>query len=250
VTYVALDDSFAEDDRAFGLTDKAFRLHVSAVCACSRNLTDGLISASRLATLRGQTQASQRHVNELVTQGLWRAVAAGEMFTVEGKEGAVELAATGDGYYVCGYLELNRTRAQVEALIEARREAGRRGGVAKALASASASATAFALANGLAKTYPDTDSEATENPVSREAAGDVAAGVGFAQAKLLAALTDRDDGTPGVVAGIVARGRLTEGGIYYALEEATRPGVRSRTKSAVAALKRRAADKNGGVYVS
>src|SRR5262245_56567510 len=51
VTYVKLDDSFGEDDRVLGLTDKAYRLHIAALCACSRNLTDGEISTPRLTTL-------------------------------------------------------------------------------------------------------------------------------------------------------------------------------------------------------
>jgi hypothetical protein len=166
VTYVALDDRFPRDDRVHGLTDRAFRLHVAALCMCSEDLTDGFISTSpRLGMLRTLTKATQRHVNELVVQGLWRPVSTGETFEVEGKDGAVSIVVKGAGYYLDGYLELNRSKGQVEALIEARREAGRQGGLAKALASA----TASAQANALAKTYPDTDTPTNHDRRARKA---------------------------------------------------------------------------------
>jgi hypothetical protein len=157
VTYVNFDDAFPEDDRVFGLTDKAFRLHVAAWCTCSRNLTDGIVSMPRLEALLAQTKATVRHANELVAVGLWRPLGAGETLEIEGKV----VVSLQKAYYLNGYLNLNRSKEQVEALIQARREAGRRGGVAKALASATASA--------LAKSYPDTDTEKTV--VAREGAG-------------------------------------------------------------------------------
>lgn len=111
MTYVKIDDAEGEDDRTLALTDKAFRLHYTAKLSCSRNLTDGVISEQRLATLRAQTKATQRHVNELVLAGLWE----------------------GDGpWKIVGYLDLNSTKEHVEHVREERREAGRRGGQASA----------------------------------------------------------------------------------------------------------------------
>lgn len=57
--------------------------------------------------------------------------------------------------------------------------------------------------------------------------------------RLLDALTDKDEGTRGVITALVLRYRLAEGDIHYAREEALMPGKRSRTGSAIAALKRR-----------
>lgn len=65
--WVKLDDGFPEDDRVLDLSDKAFRLHVEALCACARNLTDGVLSVRRLHSLR----ASKAAVKELAECGLW-----------------------------------------------------------------------------------------------------------------------------------------------------------------------------------
>jgi hypothetical protein len=43
--YLALDDNFAHNPKV-RLTDRAFRLHVVALCHCSQHLTDGFVSES------------------------------------------------------------------------------------------------------------------------------------------------------------------------------------------------------------
>jgi hypothetical protein len=58
---------------------------------------------------------------------------------------------------------------------------------------------------------------------------------------LLAACTDRDDGTEGVVRALVRRNRLAEGDLHRAIEAAKGPGVRSPTRVAIAELKGRGA---------
>ena len=55
---------------------------------------------------------------------------------------------------------------------------------------------------------------------------------------LLRSLTDRDAGTEGVVWGLVRKHRLAEGDIRRAIEAAKGPGVRSRTRVAIAELKK------------
>jgi hypothetical protein len=190
MTYIALDDRFPRDDRVCRLSDRAFRLHVAALCACGEDLTDGVISTPRLRALLALTKATTRQVNKLVAEGLWRHVITGETFTVEGRDGSVGVVANADGYWLCDFLTFNRSRARVEAIREARREAGSQGGLAKARASASPPVSENGLhsdANsdltrtltrpltkenaqaqsqkGLAKPYPETETEFLHKPL-------------------------------------------------------------------------------------
>ena len=51
MTWVVLDDKMPEHPKNVGLSDGAFRLHVSGICYCNRHLTDGIISADMVAQL-------------------------------------------------------------------------------------------------------------------------------------------------------------------------------------------------------
>jgi len=150
VTYVKLDDAFAENDLVIGLTDKAFRLYIAALCSCSRNLTDGVVSVARLTTLRAQTRATNQHANELVLAGLWE----------------------GEGpWEIVGYLTLNNSKERVESIREERREAGRIGGKRSGesrRAEANAEAISKHVASRLLEPQTETQSQSTENPVRGE----------------------------------------------------------------------------------
>lgn len=81
-------DEFLEDEDITGLSHQAYRLHVSALVYCSRNLTDGEVTARAVKVLQailGYTL--RRFVVELVTAGLW--------------------VPAGDGWRVRNYLEFN-----------------------------------------------------------------------------------------------------------------------------------------------
>ncbi len=67
MTWVRLDDRFAEHPKVVGLSDAAFRLHVNALCYAARNLTDGHIPVGAIRALRGQ----RRTVVALITAGCW-----------------------------------------------------------------------------------------------------------------------------------------------------------------------------------
>jgi hypothetical protein len=101
--WIRLDDGFVEDERILGLSDKAFRLHVAALCASGRNLTDGFVSAARLHSLKALTGATQRHADELVSSGLW--------------------GANGSAWAIRKYLDYNPSGEQVR---EERRKASER----------------------------------------------------------------------------------------------------------------------------
>ncbi|GGX63365.1 hypothetical protein [Streptomyces hiroshimensis] len=76
--WVRLDDRFPAHRKVATLTDRAFRLHVSALCWCAANLTDGHISDKELrlvAHVRGMTATAR----QLEDAGLWVRVEDGWM---------------------------------------------------------------------------------------------------------------------------------------------------------------------------
>jgi hypothetical protein len=71
MAWLKLDDGFVEHPRIEPLTDRAFRLHVAALCQCARKLTDGHISLKDARMLSVLTRSRARHIDELVDKGLW-----------------------------------------------------------------------------------------------------------------------------------------------------------------------------------
>lgn len=67
--YLNMDDNFPDHPKVDGLSDGAFRLHVSAMCYAAKHLTDGYIPPERVARLTPRHKAS--HVTELIKAGLW-----------------------------------------------------------------------------------------------------------------------------------------------------------------------------------
>lgn len=103
--WVNLDDAFPEHPKNDGLSDSAFRLHVSGICYCNRHLTNGCIPAERVPRLvpRFRRQA----LEELVEKGHW-------------------LEADGQ-YEIHDYLDWNRSREQVLAERQRKSKAGKKG---------------------------------------------------------------------------------------------------------------------------
>ncbi len=95
MSWLRIDDGFADHQKVDVLSDKAFRLHVSAMCLCARKLTDGIISAKDLRVLTVIAGTRAKHVSELENAGLWT------------KTGAV--------WAVHDYLKYNPTAEQVKA---------------------------------------------------------------------------------------------------------------------------------------
>lgn len=104
MTWVKLDDGFSDHLKVDGLSDGAFRLHVSAMCYCARNLTDGAVERGR--PLRLIPRFKQAFVAELVDAGLWDAVDG--------------------GWSIHDYLVYNPSRAKVLAEREAAAERQRK----------------------------------------------------------------------------------------------------------------------------
>lgn len=95
MAWLKIDDGFVEHEKVMGLSDRAFRLHMTALCQCAKNLTDGLVDPSRLrivAAIVGRPIPAS--VKELVEAGLW--------------------APDGDCYRINDYLEYNPPAVKVK----------------------------------------------------------------------------------------------------------------------------------------
>lgn len=118
MTWLRIDDCFAEHPKVQDLADRSFRLHVVAMCYCARNLTDGIITARSLRIIAAIVGTSRvtANVKQLVDAGLW-------------------LPLDDDAYEVKDFLDYNPPRATVKKkqaeISEKRRDAGRRGAQAR-----------------------------------------------------------------------------------------------------------------------
>ncbi len=104
MTWLKLDDGFVDHERVENLSDKAFRLHVTALCLCARKLTDGHLSDKDVRVAKTLVGAGAKSVQELRDAGLWE---------TNGDE----------GLKVRDYLDYNPTAEQVR---EERRKAAER----------------------------------------------------------------------------------------------------------------------------
>lgn len=105
MSWIRMDDGFAEHPKVLKVSDRAFRLHVGALCYCARRLTDGHLPAEVIRTLLqvGATKAAA----ELVEVGLWH--------------------LDNGGYKVNDYLDFNPSKNEVEERRAKRSEAGAKG---------------------------------------------------------------------------------------------------------------------------
>jgi hypothetical protein len=86
MTWLRLDDGFAEHPKVLVLSDKAFRLHVRAMCYCARHLTDGILPPAFCPR--------SRSMSDLLAAGVWE----------EGES----------GYLIHDFLAYNPSKEQVE----------------------------------------------------------------------------------------------------------------------------------------
>ena len=113
MTWVRLDDRFPEHPKIVGLSDRAFRAHVTGLAYCARFLTDGYVPRGALPP--------PRVLAELADAGLW--------------------TAQGHGCSIHDYLDWNLSKeeragkAVAGAMGAAKRWHGKRPGKSKATAS-------------------------------------------------------------------------------------------------------------------
>lgn len=102
--YARLDDNMPDHPKVARLSDRAFRLYVSALCYAARYRTDGLVPTSVAPRLTAG--ASKRHVEELLSAGLWD--------------------RQDDGVQIHDFLQWNISRDQDRAQRQSARKAARR----------------------------------------------------------------------------------------------------------------------------
>jgi hypothetical protein len=69
MTWIKIDDSFPNHPKVIGLSDKAFRIHISGLCYCGTYLTDGYVPMTAVAKWADEDMSV---VVELVNADLWR----------------------------------------------------------------------------------------------------------------------------------------------------------------------------------
>lgn len=107
MTWVNLDDQMPEHPKIIGLSDGAFRLHVSAISYANRFLTDGIIHVETVSRLVPKYRNA--YLDELLQRMLWIEVIPGR------------------AYEIHDFLDWNKSRAEVEKRRQARSDGGRKG---------------------------------------------------------------------------------------------------------------------------
>lgn len=74
MSWLKIDDGFAENRKVAALSHQAFRLHVAAMCYCARADTGGNVPAQavRIIAATADVKSHGRHVAELERAELWR----------------------------------------------------------------------------------------------------------------------------------------------------------------------------------
>jgi hypothetical protein len=105
VTWVKIDDSFPNHPKIVGLTDKAFRIHISGLCYCGTYLTDGFVPMTIAARFANE---DMQYIVELTQAGLWRE------------------APQDNGFHIHDYLAHQTSKTQVEEKRQTVRERQKR----------------------------------------------------------------------------------------------------------------------------
>ncbi len=94
MTWVRLDDGFADHPKLEQISDYAFRLHVSAMCWSSRRGTDGRISKRDLYTLASRLVSFEGNPLDLATEltdfELWHTTEYGYWFPLRTRHNPAE----------------------------------------------------------------------------------------------------------------------------------------------------------------
>lgn len=104
MSWIKLDDQFSINDKVLAAGKDGRELHISALCHCGRNLTDGFIDKRMVRQLAAMFEVYdwETAVDALLDVGLW--------IEVEG------------GYEIANYLAFNPTREDVEKRRQQRAE--------------------------------------------------------------------------------------------------------------------------------
>ena len=145
--WVRLDDRFPSHRKVALLSDRAFRLHVSAICWCAENLTDGHI-ADRELPLITRLRNVKATAKQLEDAGLWDRSDA--------------------GWFVHDYLDYNPSRDQVLAERKKNAERQERFRRRKKSQPTPSDADRNAGSNGVTKGQGDTANASSEGQTTHE----------------------------------------------------------------------------------
>lgn len=123
MTWVRIDDGFADHPKILKAGPLAIVAQVRALCYCSRHLTDGFLPDDIVMTIL--SDLSPIKAISMCQAKLWQRVGGRR-----------------SGYKVHDYLKYNPSRAETLQLRTTKRLAGQAGGIAKAIADATARAIA------------------------------------------------------------------------------------------------------------
>lgn len=113
--WVRFDDQFTINRKVSRLSDAAFRLHVSAIFWCARNLTDGVVPEEDLEDVCARVRTPERFVTELLGRGLWHEIGqqcASEYCPSHPDAGD---AVASSGWTIHDYLEFQPSKERVLA---------------------------------------------------------------------------------------------------------------------------------------
>ena len=105
MTWARLDDGFADHPKIVGLSDAAFRQHVTAICYAARHSTDGHVP-------KGAAFVRPPRSRELIAAGLWH-------------------DETDGTYTIHDFLSYNKSRSEVMATRQANATAGAKGALSR-----------------------------------------------------------------------------------------------------------------------
>lgn len=105
MTWVKIDDTFPNHPKIIGLSDKAFRIHISGLCYSGTYLTDGFVPMTIAARL---AEEDMSFIAELSQADLWRAT------------------STNNGFQIHDYLAHQTSKVQVEEKRQTVRERQKR----------------------------------------------------------------------------------------------------------------------------
>jgi len=110
MSWLRLDDGFAEHPKIQSVSERARWLHVTALCYCARHLTDGVLGPRDVKVLTAIVDnPCKKAINDLVRAELW-----------------VKLPQ--ESFQIKDFLEWNPDAETTKRLRKERREAGSRGG--------------------------------------------------------------------------------------------------------------------------
>ncbi|MEU8275709.1 hypothetical protein ACFYOK_10790 [Microbispora bryophytorum] len=145
MVWLRFDDQFPIHRKVSRLSDAAFRLHVSALFWCARNLTDGVVPEEDLDDVCARVRTPERFVTELVKRGLWHEA---------GQECSSEFcpAPVDDGWAIHDYLEFQPSKAKVAKDRQANADRQRRWRERQAESHSRSNAVSNGAANALVTT--------------------------------------------------------------------------------------------------